>query len=179
MSVPLEQSQLLQPLSRWKTPLVRVVGIVLVGMTAVAAVQSQLFPHIMLWQLLVMTIFSSGLIATVATLVAAQQQHRLQRQLLTDIHERRQTEAILRENQRVAEQLTDTIPDMVYLYDVIEQRIRYVNQQLSATLGYNPEEFHRQDLAFLATFVHPEDLGRLKDQHQSLLSAAKGTSSEA
>ncbi|HKA55894.1 MAG TPA: PAS domain S-box protein [Candidatus Binatia bacterium] len=162
-----------------KTPLARVVGIVLLGMTVFEAVQSHLVPQLTLWHSQVMTILFSGLTAAVAALVAIRHQHRLQQQLLAEIRQRGQTETILRENQRVSERLTDTLPDVVYLYDIIEQRIRYVNQQMRATLGYDPEEFPRQDLAFFATFVHPEDFGRLKDQHQSLLSAAEGTSSEA
>jgi len=179
MKVPPEQPQSLPPFSRLKTPLVRVVGIVLLGMTVFAVVQAQLFPQITLWHSQVMTIFFSGLTATAAALVALQQQHRLQRRLLAEIRQRGQTEDILRENQRVSERLTDTIPEVVYLYDVVEQRIRYVNQQMRGTLGHNPEEFRRQDLAFFATFVHPEDLGRLRNQHQSLLSAEEGASSEA
>src|SRR5262249_1227701 len=169
--------QSLQPFSRLKTPLARVVGIVLLGMTVFEAVQSHLVPQLTLWHSQVMTILFSGLTAAVAALVAIRHQHRLQQQLLAEIRQRGQTETILRENQRVSERLTDTLPDVVYLYDIIEQRIRYVNQQMRATLGYDPEEFPRQDLAFFATFVHPEDFGRLKDQHQSLLSAAEGTSS--
>jgi PAS domain-containing protein len=123
-----QQPQSLQPLSRVKTPLVRAVGIALIGMTVFEAVQSHFVPQITLWPSQVMAIFFSGLTAAVAAAVAIQHQHRLQRQFLADIRTHGRAEESLRENQRALERLLDTSPDVVYLYDVIEQRIWYINQ---------------------------------------------------
>ncbi|UOQ65950.1 PAS domain S-box protein [Hymenobacter volaticus] len=59
---------------------------------------------------------------------------------LTDITARRQAERELRHSQLFASRINDTLPGIVLLFDVQEQRIVYVNRQVKRVMGYSEQE---------------------------------------
>lgn len=59
---------------------------------------------------------------------------------LTDITARRQAESELRHSQLFTARINDTIPAIVYLYDIQARRIVYVNRQIENVLGYTEQE---------------------------------------
>ncbi|HEX8428359.1 PAS domain S-box protein [Hymenobacter sp.] len=59
---------------------------------------------------------------------------------LTDITARRQAEKELRHSQLFASRINDTVPVIVLLFDVQEQRIVYVNRQVERIMGYSEHE---------------------------------------
>jgi PAS domain-containing protein len=54
--------------------------------------------------------------------------------------QRQQTEAALRDSQHFIQQIAETTPGILYVYDLIEQGNIYVNQQVTNLLGYTPEQ---------------------------------------
>jgi len=66
----------------------------------------------------------------------------------------------LLERQRLVERVADATPHILYLFDVREQRILYVNQQITRVLGYGPM-VPELGVAFLRERVHPEELSQL------------------
>ena len=51
-------------------------------------------------------------------------------------------------------------PNLVYVYDLIERRIVYVNRSVIDFLGYTPEEVRSMGPALLRSILHPENAGR-------------------
>jgi PAS domain S-box-containing protein len=74
---------------------------------------------------------------------------------------RKQVQAALQESQRWLSTLTEFNPNILYVYDLIEQRRVYVNRELFVILGYTPEEGQQMGTAFVQNTVHPDDLARM------------------
>lgn len=74
-----------------------------------------------------------------------------------DISERKRVEAALSQSQRFNQQIADTAPFLIYVYDLIAQRTVYVNHQVSKMLGYTPEEFLTPGQDLLNQLIYPED----------------------
>ncbi|MCC3469047.1 MAG: PAS domain S-box protein [Microcoleus sp. PH2017_06_SFM_O_A] len=75
-----------------------------------------------------------------------------------DITDRKQAESALRESQHFIQAIADSNPNLLYVYDLIEQRNIYTNRQIATILGYGAEEIQDMGKAMLQTLVHPEDL---------------------
>lgn len=71
---------------------------------------------------------------------------------------RSQNDARLQESQRLLQQINDTIPGILYIYDLIEQRNVYVNQQIFNILGYTADQIQAMGALLLPKIIHPEDL---------------------
>lgn len=91
-----------------------------------------------------------------------------------DITERKQTERDVQAARHMRERIADTMPDILYLYDLTTQTFPYVNRQLFPALGYPPEELQARSAAQLRALIHPDDLPRLTDRTARLATVADG-----
>lgn len=71
---------------------------------------------------------------------------------------RKTIEAQLRESQRYSQQIAETIPGILFVYDLIEQRNIYTNRQITDLLGYTPEQVRAMGVDLVPTIIHPNDL---------------------
>ena len=94
--------------------------------------------------------------------------------VMTDITERKQTEEALRKSEKKHRDLVEKISDVIYAVDS-GGLITYLNPAIEALLGLTPEQVVGQPFA---QFIHPEDLGRLQDNMQSLFSGEAPGSAE-
>jgi two-component system, cell cycle sensor histidine kinase and response regulator CckA len=78
--------------------------------------------------------------------------------------ERRRAEEALQSSQRFAQQIADASPNLLYLYDVINQRNAYINHTISKITRYSMEDIHGQKLGFLVTLLHPDDRDSVCEQ---------------
>ena len=74
-----------------------------------------------------------------------------------DIMKQKENELALRENQAFIQGITDASPDVLYVFDILEQRNIYVNRQSNSVLGYFAGEIQAVGDQFLSTFIHPDD----------------------
>ncbi|MBD1911851.1 PAS domain-containing protein [Leptolyngbya sp. FACHB-16] len=65
---------------------------------------------------------------------------------------------VMRDSHHLVQQVTDTIPQVLYVHDLIHQRNIYVNRQIVQILGYTPEEVQEMGENVLPALLHPEDL---------------------
>ncbi|MBM0744787.1 PAS domain-containing protein (plasmid) [Phormidium sp. CLA17] len=86
-----------------------------------------------------------------------------------DVTERKAAEAALREQQQFTEQIADSTLAILYVYDLIEQRNIYCNQQIAVVLGYSVDEIRLMDSDLLPGLTHPDDLPQMMANHQRLL----------
>lgn len=74
-----------------------------------------------------------------------------------DVTELRQALAAQKETQLFLDYVTSTIPDLIYVYDIVEERMVYINRDVA---GYTLEEI-------LTSVSHPDDAARIAEHlHQ-------------
>ena len=83
-----------------------------------------------------------------------------------DITERRQIEDQLRESQHFIEQIAYLTPNLLYIYDHIEQRNVYTNRSVAEILGYSAAEIQELGANLFPTICHPDDLHRVYEAIQ-------------
>ncbi|UNU27608.1 response regulator [Microcoleus vaginatus] len=91
-----------------------------------------------------------------------------------DISVRKQTESALRESQHFIQAIADSNPNLLYVYDLIEQRNVYTNRQISTMLGYTAQEIQDMGTAMIPTLVNTDDLPKLFENLQKLELAKDG-----
>lgn len=86
----------------------------------------------------------------------------------TDITERKEAEAALRQSQRFLERITDVTPGMLQVYDLELGLNVFINRSIPFLLGYNEEEIDEMGPDFMTALMHPAALSRLS-QHVELV----------
>ena len=106
---------------------------------------------------------------------------RLSQQLLVqnalleaEIAERKQIELQLRESQQWLSAVITANPNILYVYDLIEERSLYLNREFYSDVGYTFEEIQQMAVAFIPKLIHPEDLPAFSAQRQKLETAKDG-----
>jgi len=89
------------------------------------------------------------------------------RALEREIEENRRTEERLKANRHTIQQILETAPNLVYVYDAESVSLRYANPNLTMILGYPVE---RSRAGKILPLVHPDDLSLL-DGHRTALAA--------
>jgi PAS domain S-box-containing protein len=98
--------------------------------------------------------------------------------VMRDITGRRAAEEQLQAHDRFLGELTQVIPGMLYLQDVVSGRNLYVNEASLPTLGHTPAEILAMPAEALADLVHPEDQAVVARHHAWLAGAPDGTPDE-
>jgi PAS domain S-box-containing protein len=78
-----------------------------------------------------------------------------------NITARKHTEAQLQESQRLRQQIAETVPGILFVYDRLEQRNIYANRQITDLLGYTPEQVEAMGADVISRLSHPDDLARI------------------
>lgn len=86
----------------------------------------------------------------------------------------KKTRQALAESQRFIERVVETMPGVLYVYDMVEQRNVYVNRQIGNLLGYTVEDVQRMGSALLRTLLHPNDFNRFPFYSERMDAAQKG-----
>ncbi len=91
-----------------------------------------------------------------------------------DITDRKQTQEALWESQRFIQKIADTTPDLLYIYDLNEQRNIYVNRQIAEVLGYTAKSVREFTRVLLQDLMHPNDIPRLAEHNKKFSSTEDG-----
>ncbi len=92
----------------------------------------------------------------------------------TDITALKQAELALQESQQFVEQIASSSPNVIYIYDLVQQRNLYANKEVCAFLGYSEAEIKAQADQPIAKLMHPEDLERAMQHFQRLVTLPAG-----
>ena len=96
------------------------------------------------------------------------------RATLDDVTRRRAAETALGEGQHLFERVAAAMPNVLYVYDLVEKRNVYVNHQIVTLLGYGVEEIEHAPASFFVDLVHPEDVDIVARLHGYFPEVADG-----
>ena len=85
---------------------------------------------------------------------------------ISDITSRKLVELSLVERESFWSDVVRTVPDHLYVQDVISQRMIFSNHHLGHTLGYNKAELEQMGEYFWEILLHPEDAEHYHDLRQ-------------
>ena len=91
-----------------------------------------------------------------------------------DMTQKRQRDKEIVESQRLRDRIAETIPDIVYTYDLTQRAFVYVNRQLFSILGYDPEQILHQPDALFGDRVHSADVALMQDRGAKIATAGDG-----
>lgn len=78
-----------------------------------------------------------------------------------DITERKRAEEILRASQQKLTGIAATMPQILYVFDILDQSVVYSNRETWQDLGYSAEEAAQFGPQGVMTLLHPDDQARL------------------
>ncbi|UNU26404.1 PAS domain-containing protein [Microcoleus vaginatus] len=96
--------------------------------------------------------------------------------LEAEIEERKRIEAQLRESQHWLSAVIKTNPNLLYVYDLIEERSLYVNREIYSDIGYTFEEIQEMAATFIPKLIHPDDIPAFSEQRKKIETAKDGES---
>ncbi|MEH1949276.1 MAG: PAS domain S-box protein [Nostoc sp.] len=73
------------------------------------------------------------------------------------LQERHKAEEALRSSQDFLQKVANTVPHILYLFDLLKGTSIYLNEKSVTILGYSPEEFCNADPQWLMNCFHPDD----------------------
>jgi PAS domain S-box-containing protein len=74
------------------------------------------------------------------------------------INDRMSIEEDLRNRGSFIESLINLSPDIIYIYDIVEQKNVYSNNGIQTVLGYSVEDIQKMGNKFIQNSMHPDDL---------------------
>jgi diguanylate cyclase (GGDEF)-like protein/PAS domain S-box-containing protein len=83
-------------------------------------------------------------------------------------------EEALRKSQNMFQRITESVPGILYIFDLVENRLVFANREISSILGYSHEEIQQWGAVWPENIVHPEDFAMIKEKEKSLLAASNG-----
>jgi PAS domain S-box-containing protein len=92
--------------------------------------------------------------------------------------ERQAAESQLRESELLRERIVETMPEVLYVFDLATQHLVYVNRQMLSVLGYTPEAVRGLTVAQLQALVHSEDAARVAKLYRDFIAATGEEMSE-
>jgi PAS domain S-box-containing protein len=82
-----------------------------------------------------------------------------------NITKRKLTEEALKENQNFLQSIVDTTHNLIYIYDLLENRNIYANREVLNFLGYTAGEIQEMGVALFDNILHPDDAGKVSQHH--------------
>ncbi|HWA05343.1 MAG TPA: PAS domain S-box protein [Ignavibacteria bacterium] len=88
-----------------------------------------------------------------------------------NISERRKSEKEILNNQKFIKRIADSLPSVLYIYDLKGPKISFTNYKIAELLGYDAEEVMKMGEQFFGKFIHPEDYKKLRSNFQKYYEA--------
>ncbi|WP_045688892.1 PAS domain S-box protein [Hymenobacter sp. AT01-02] len=92
----------------------------------------------------------------------------------SDVTERRHAEEQLRQSRMLMERVTNTTPNLIYIFDIDKQANVYYNRYVETMLGYTEAEALELGDRFITRMIPPGEVRRLRRHLAEVASAADG-----
>ncbi len=87
-------------------------------------------------------------------------------QLKREIQERKQAETELLSSQRFIQRIAETTPNILYIYDMEQQKDVYRNRSIGEILDYTPEQIEEMGERIFHNLLHPDDVAQVREHFQ-------------
>lgn len=94
--------------------------------------------------------------------------------IVEDTTERKRAITKLQESNVFIQKITETLPNILYINDIIQSQMIYVNQSIRDVLGYSPDEIRDMGDNFLKRHLHPDDRRAVEEHYRRLEGAQDG-----
>jgi PAS domain S-box-containing protein len=94
--------------------------------------------------------------------------------VVVDVSETKWAERELAESRDFLEHVLGVTPDVIYVFDIAEQRDEFSNRRMVDLLGYAPEEIREMGADTLPRILHPDDRAVLAAHHRRAVDLADG-----
>ncbi|BAY09271.1 PAS domain S-box protein [Calothrix sp. NIES-2098] len=91
-----------------------------------------------------------------------------------NITERKQAEEALQASQHFIQRIADSSPNVLYIFDLEEQRNVYANQEIATLIGYSNTEIQQMGENLIPTIMHPDDWETVRHHHEKFITAKDG-----
>ncbi|MBD2439615.1 PAS domain S-box protein [Nostoc sp. FACHB-110] len=91
-----------------------------------------------------------------------------------NITARKKAEAELQASQHFIQRITDSSPNVLYIFDLEERCNVYANKEITTVLGYSVEDMQQMGDNLIANIVYPDDIGVVIQNHQRIVTANDG-----
>lgn len=92
---------------------------------------------------------------------------------LENITRRKKRAQELKENIRFKKQLIEATPDLIMIFDLYSERIRFLNRDFSEDPQMKQENITGQPLEKILPLIHPQDRQKAMEFHQTILKASE------
>ena len=86
-----------------------------------------------------------------------------------DITERRMIDEEIIKNKTFIERINEQSPDIIYIYDVEQDRNIYTNKDIGLYLGYQKDELLYDDKDFFSKLIHPDDIRQFDKYYERVV----------
>jgi PAS domain S-box-containing protein len=95
-----------------------------------------------------------------------------------DITKRKEAEKEIRDTKQLLQEITDAVPNVIYVSDFATKKNIFVNKEITSLSGYSQEEVKSFDRDKLEQFIHPDDIPALQKQNEEIFRLKNGEISE-
>ena len=95
-----------------------------------------------------------------------------------DVTNRKETEDEIKETKHLLQEVTDAVPNGIYVSELATKQIIFVNKEGTSLSGYSLEEVKSFDRNKLEQLIHPDDLTTLEEQAGQISKLKKGEVSD-
>jgi PAS domain S-box-containing protein len=75
---------------------------------------------------------------------------------------------------RFSKGINDAVPELIYIFDIVENKTVYSNREITLILGYDSQEIQALGSNVLPKLIHPEDLKTLTAHYTKMQTAKDG-----
>jgi len=83
--------------------------------------------------------------------------------VIRDISENKMNQLKLIENQLFIKRITEQSPDIIYIFDIKQNKNIYTNKDIGKLLGYEEDEIELSGTTLFEKYIHPDDLKLFSD----------------
>ncbi len=93
---------------------------------------------------------------------------------LNDVTEHREAEKQLKESRKFVRDITSTIPNIIYVYDLEKDKCIYINGRIHSVLGYSESDVEAMGGHIFRSLLMPDELPKISNHINEMLSAQDG-----
>lgn len=86
-----------------------------------------------------------------------------------DITDQLNVQEKLKEQDNFIKHVVSETPDIIYVFDLVEQKNIFINREISDVLGYSNEELISMGTSFYQKVIHPQDIYKFKERNDTII----------